>query len=466
MVQNYMNFKRSHVPERMMQWSESRDGTWVEVSGEVLEASKSAFLNRRPMVEVEVDGNVYILDFFRMLKVDVNSGLQRSIAWIDVNGDCFFPNFFVDESLIDDHDDDDDNDEQEIPKIEIEIKIDADRSNENKENKDSYEKDILEGNRKRKVREGKLESEEEDSGDNSCNNNETGNLKRQCLVPVASPIPFTWPNARLLTDGERLFAVARDLFMTGMKRVDPGVRITSIHQFIHARPRLKARFEAFHIQTKGTEAARGRPNTVYAWHGASKKGVIEILAHGFGWPSKVSGPQAHGDGVYLSPVRMPNLSDMSSEVDDNGEKHVVLCRVILGNMEKVEAGSDQFHPSSLKFDSGTDDLVNPKWYVVWSSSMNTHILPECVVSYKCSQRQQGQQPKAAEIMNWIPNCMSSEVAKLFWKLGSSLPASKADELKALCITFKAGRMAKGLFIQQLKSVVGHEVLRTAISEIQ
>jgi hypothetical protein len=73
-----------------------------------------------------------------------------------------------------------------------------------------------------------------------------------------------------------------------------------------------------------------------------------------------------------------------AEADDNGEKHIILCRVILGNVETVVAGSQQYYPSSIDFDTGTDDPKNPKWYVVWSSVMNRHIIPECVVSFKSS----------------------------------------------------------------------------------
>lgn len=75
-------------------------------------------------------------------------------------------------------------------------------------------------------------------------------------------------------------------------------------------------------------------------------------------------------------------SAMLSEIDENGEKHVILCRVLLGKCEKVEAGSQQMYPSSVEYDTGVDDLKNPKWYIVWHAKMNTHILPECVVSYR------------------------------------------------------------------------------------
>lgn len=75
--------------------------------------------------------------------------------------------------------------------------------------------------------------------------------------------------------------------------------------------------------------------------------------------------------------------------DENGVQHLLLCRVILGKMEVVASGSGQWHPSSQEFASasasGVDDLVSPSKYIVWSSNMNTHILPQYVISFRvCS----------------------------------------------------------------------------------
>lgn len=72
------------------------------------------------------------------------------------------------------------------------------------------------------------------------------------------------------------------------------------------------------------------------------------------------------------------------EPDENGEKHAILCRVVVGNAEKVEAGSKQWFPTSTKFDTGVDEFKNPRQYTVWGTNMNTHILPQCVVSFKSS----------------------------------------------------------------------------------
>lgn len=54
----------------------------------------------------------------------------------------------------------------------------------------------------------------------------------------------------------------------------------------------------------------------------------------------------------------------------------------MGNMEQVPQGSEQFHPGSEDYDTGVDDICNPKRYVIWSTHMNTHILPEFIISFK------------------------------------------------------------------------------------
>lgn len=75
-------------------------------------------------------------------------------------------------------------------------------------------------------------------------------------------------------------------------------------------------------------------------------------------------------------------SALASEVDEDGLRHILLCRVILGNMEVVCPGSKQYHPSSQQFDSGVDNLVAPRRYTVWSAYMNSHIFPSFIISFK------------------------------------------------------------------------------------
>lgn len=82
----------------------------------------------------------------------------------------------------------------------------------------------------------------------------------------------------------------------------------------------------------------------------------------------------------------------SLSVDEDGLRHLLLCRVILGKPEVVLPGnSEQYHPSSHEYDSGVDKLFAPKKYIVWSTHMNTHILPEYVISFRAPTCLKGMQ---------------------------------------------------------------------------
>lgn len=79
----------------------------------------------------------------------------------------------------------------------------------------------------------------------------------------------------------------------------------------------------------------------------------------------------------------------------------MLCRVVLGNMELVHPGSEQCHPSSEEFDSGADNLISPRKYIVWSTHMNTHILPEYVISFRASCSTKGKQIDILPEVNFL-----------------------------------------------------------------
>ncbi|KAF2323913.1 hypothetical protein GH714_003941 [Hevea brasiliensis] len=425
MLQNHGNFKRSATPVRFMYFS--HDDSWLNFPDEVLGSLKSAFVEGKPMVDLLISGSRFF-DFMRMLQTDFDSGCQRSIAWIDEKGKCFFPKMFVGEDF------DGRPKKSENPKIEIEIRID---NSPIKRKRDGLDKEEPEVNSSIK--------QEEDAS----------KRPRLCFPDVETS---RWPNARLLTEGEKAYSMVRDYFLSGIRKVDAGATITAIYQCTRDGHLEKARYEVFQKQIEITKAARGLSNLVYAWHGASAKGVESILAHGFGVPSKISGTECYGVGVYLSPLGLPYMSAKLSEMDGNGEKHLILCRVILGNVEKVEMGSQQYYPSNFQFDTGADDLNNPKWYIVWSSNMNRHIIPECVVSYKSAHQVQGQVKG--------PTCMKYSLEKLFSKMRNLLPPTKIREVVTLYDTYRGGKLARDMFIKQLRLIAGDEVLLSTIREIR
>jgi len=62
----------------------------------------------------------------------------------------------------------------------------------------------------------------------------------------------------------------------------------------------------------------------------------------------------------------------------------------MGNMELLHPGTRQYRPSSSDYDSGVDDIHNPRNFIVWNMNMNTHIYPEFVVSFKVSSNAEGE----------------------------------------------------------------------------
>ncbi|XP_061969199.1 probable inactive poly [ADP-ribose] polymerase SRO3 [Populus nigra] len=425
---NLANFTKSAAPARFIYFN--HDGLWIDFENEVLESLKPAFLDGKAVIEMSFRESRYLFDFTRMLQIDFDSGIQRSIAWIDVNGKCFFPKMFVRE-------DSGDNLEEERlsnRKIEIEVNIDGNSIKRKREEfRDKEEPEVT-------------SSKKEEDG-----------LKRQRLG-MRDVGNCRWLNTRVFKEEEKSYSPVKNYFLSGMKKIDPDVVITAIHQCTRKGLSGEARQEVFLKQIEITKAARGVSNTVYAWYGAPAKEVESILAHGFGGPRKVSAGETYGVGVYLSPFGLPHMSAKFAEADDNGEKHIILCRVILGNVETVVAGSQQYYPSSIDFDTGTDDPKNPKWYVVWSSVMNRHIIPECVVSFKSSINVPGQVRGSTHT--------KYSLEKLFSKLRSWLPPEKIQEVAKLYDVYRAGKLTKNIFIRHLRGVAGDYVLLSAIREIR
>ncbi|KAM2872392.1 hypothetical protein FF1_019916 [Malus domestica] len=400
------NFKRSAAPARVMFF---QNDSWNDLPTPIVEFLRSGFAERKAVVSVEIEGSTVLFDFVRMLQIDLGAGSQRSIAWIDVNARPFFPRAFVSEDLVDGSD---------SPKVQINKRINVSGR-------------VL----------GKRQTEERPMDEDE-------------VTSSIRPRSSEWPNVRLVGEAERVCTVCSNLFLAGMKKVDLAAAVTAVHQCVRDGPLDKARLEVFQKQIEITTAARGSANVIYAWCGVSGNDVKGILTDGFGAPSKVSGPQSHGVGLHLSHLSVPFLSAGQSERDDNGEKYAILCRVILGNVEKIEAGSKQCYPSGVEFDNGADDPKNPKWYVIWSTNMNRHVLPECVVSYKSNY------VPAQSVRRAYP------VDMLISKIKSYLPPSKVQELSSLVCELKGGKLARDDFVKQCRSVTGEQLMASALNDLR
>ncbi|KAG2301192.1 hypothetical protein Bca52824_029843 [Brassica carinata] len=148
----------------------------------------------------------------------------------------------------------------------------------------------------------------------------------------------------------------------------------------------RAKLKSFQIFQEAVEMKHGggeeggKARVKYGWCAVEKTELKSVLEYGFSQPRNDG---SYGRGLYLSPdnALLECLKDSAAESED-GMRFLLLSRVILGKSEIVTRGSTQSCPSSPEFDSGVDDLASPSKYIVWSTHMNTHVLPEFLVCIK------------------------------------------------------------------------------------
>ncbi|XP_057444858.1 inactive poly [ADP-ribose] polymerase RCD1-like [Lotus japonicus] len=84
----YLNYKNSGRPKRVMFYNNCE---WLDYPRDVVNLVKNDFEIKNAAVEIELNGRELVLDFLQMCQVDLQTGLQQPIAWIDEAGSCFFP---------------------------------------------------------------------------------------------------------------------------------------------------------------------------------------------------------------------------------------------------------------------------------------------------------------------------------------------------------------------------------------
>lgn len=142
------------------------------------------------------------------------------------------------------------------------------------------------------------------------------------------------------------------------------------------------RIKAYNSAVSDRQKIRGNANERLAWHGAPFGSLEHIVLTGFKLSPQSRNGRLYGQGIYFAPERRAYTSAEFAVPDENGEKHMLLCRVIVGAMEVVPFESVQRRPSNSKFDTGTDNANEPTRYVVWEDDVNEHVLPTHIVTFK------------------------------------------------------------------------------------
>ncbi|KAJ7943871.1 Poly [ADP-ribose] polymerase [Quillaja saponaria] len=507
----YSNYKKTGRPERLMFY---QNGEWMNFPTDVVELVRKDLGVKKAAVEVEFNGRHLVLDFLHMYQMDLETGSQKPIAWIDEAGGCFFPEVFsVDDdgpydlwqgigkdqqSLFEDP-----SGSNEI-KLHLEIEInEVDQSNlkECSAESDAHVKYIQIGG---KPANNQFIVEVEDSSNKMPNTKTDESIKQTLEMGFNS-------NTKAV-DGKLDLDTVQKVFINGMKSVGSANLVGIYHC---SSDSMQARLELFQKQVEITKKCRGDPNVRYGWLASSKGELNTIMKFGLGHcgPSKIK--STYGVGVHLAAADCANTSASYCDVDENGVRYMVFCRVILGNMELLHRGTRQSLPSSNDYDSGVDDLQSPRIYIIWNMNMNTHICPEFVVSFKIPSDAEGnlvgseskynvsgvtvacQGPKGhlqsessiidmgsvsqpfldkgrskentASLAASTPRAPKSPwmpFPMLFAAISNKVPSTEMDLINAHYEQFRAKKIGRDDFVKKLRLIVGDTLLRSTITKLQ
>ncbi|KAK8461443.1 hypothetical protein SEVIR_1G039500v4 [Setaria viridis] len=334
-----VNFLKSGAPSRIMYY---KQGSWHNFPEQIMKSLIEEFRGNKSSVVSVMDDEPILVDFLSMTLVNLKTRKQRSVAWFDDTGKRFFPSLFFDEES------------DEMTK--------GDSGN-----VDSTAQGIM-------VDKAATSPPE---------------VVKQVVLESNPPVPDKPSTVDVLRKkitsverGSESFLFVQDLFLSGMDPFATPSNILHIHRYSPNDITAQCRFEAFERQMKSTKEARGDANVRYGWLGSRKNDIVRILINGLGTTANPVEKAGLSAGVYLSPENRAFTSVGLCDVDEKGVQYMLLCRMILGNMEAVEPGSQESFPSSEIYDSGVDDCSNPKCYVMWPSHLSTHIRLEYLVSFK------------------------------------------------------------------------------------
>ncbi|KAK9684726.1 hypothetical protein RND81_10G228000 [Saponaria officinalis] len=224
----------------------------------------------------------------------------------------------------------------------------------------------------------------------------------------------------------------------------------------------ESRLRCFEIYRKSLKDKYGDDNNVkYAWYATSKEDVTRIMSRGFGAKDLPSYNGLLRDSIDLRPINFLNQSVNSCVIDEDGLMHIMLCRVLIERDDIVtDSNSSEFPSNFDDFNSEVEDNENHSTipstkYVIGSTKMNTHILPEYVISFKTRF---ATNYIAKRVLLKKPNSPWMPFSTLIRALTKLIPSKELNLVNKQLRDFTERKISRVEFIQQLKGLVGVDLL--------
>lgn len=351
-LERYKNFKTSGLPMRVLYYQQ---GKWRDFPEHVVNLVQRDFQLKRPITNAVFQNQQILLDFMHMICLDSVTTTSKPIAWIDDHDNRFLPDLRA--GLITSkpaqHGRSDPSGKSEAHQC-TGISTAASGSSSS-----DYVDEVLSH-----VKKGNNVLEEKQKV-----HNEAASGARHAATSKQN-------------SGPRIDSAVRRLLLEGLSQPFSEKDIIGIYRTPMVDQQGQPRFNLFQKELEATKIQRGNANVRYAWLPCSKDAMEDMMMRGVLTTTKSLLGPLYGIGTHLAPANCANICASYSDVDENGIMRMMLCRVIMGNVEVVHPGSKQFQPTNGIFDSGVDDLQKPKHYIIWDANVHQHIYAEYAVIIK------------------------------------------------------------------------------------
>ncbi|RZC27971.1 Inactive poly [ADP-ribose] polymerase RCD1 isoform C [Glycine soja] len=445
LARRFLNYKKSGRLERLMFYE---NGEWLDFPKDVVDLVKKDLEVKKAAVEIESNGYHLLFDFLHLHKVDLKTGLQQPIALIDEAGCCFFPEIYAasDEEPYN-------LSKQECGKspdsyasneiklhLEVEINgVDQSRLSECSGESNALVKGIQIDTKQNCCQ---YDVEVEDS----INKKDCGNVGEDIQQHQDIGLDAYTESVYGILD---LNSVQK-MFLKGMSSFgSTDSDIAEIYQCSGAS--MQARWELFQKQAELTKKNHGEANIRYAWLASSKGELSTMMNYGLSHYGLSGSKCTYGIGVHLAAVTCPDASVRYCDVDENGVRHLALCRVIMGNMEILQPGTGHFCGSEGKNVSGVNSACQG---------------PHGLLHSESSTVDNGKAPSMVASTPKVPKSPWMPFPLLLDAIRNQVPPKGMDVIKIYYEQFRSKHISRDDFVKMLRLIVGDGLLRTTITNLQ
>ncbi|XP_062213921.1 inactive poly [ADP-ribose] polymerase RCD1-like isoform X2 [Phragmites australis] len=363
-LESYRNFKTSGLPVRVLLY---QHGDWSDFPEGVVNLVQRDFQLKRSITTAVFQNKHILLDFVHMICLDYAMTINNPIAWVDDHGKSFFPDLSsgLYTSKLSQHE-----------KGEADEHAGMSTSVAESSSSASVGEVVFHDKRINNIAEDKPKAH--NKLDEATGENKSGPSVR--LNEYSSGTIQATTSKK--NSGRRVDSAVQNLLLKGLGQRFNEKDIIGIYRTPLLDQQGQVRSSLFQKEVEATKSRRGNANVHYAWLPCSRDTMEEMMMQGALEIAKPQQGPMYGYGIHLAPANCSNSCASYSDFHEDGIVRMMLCCVIMGNVEVVYPGSKQSHPTNESFDSGVDDLQKPNHYIIWDADVHKHIYAEYAVIIK------------------------------------------------------------------------------------